>query len=116
MREDTKEVGVVAEEEVREEGGGRARPMRDRHRKEVEERGQRQNSVALPYADLTEGGTEEVGVAAEEEEVREEGEGHARRRMGQSQRCHRSEVRRRSMFVIFAPMDGQRGGEGRWGW
>ena len=38
MREGTKEVGV-AEEEVWEEGGGRARPMRDRHQKEVEERG-----------------------------------------------------------------------------
>ena len=116
MREDTKEVGVVAEEEVREEGGGRARPMRDRHWKEVEERGQSRNSAAPPYADLTEGGTEEVGVAAEEEEVREEGEGHARRMRCQSQRCHWSKVRRRSIFVIFAPPDGQRGGEGRWGW
>ena len=115
MREDTKEVGVVAEEEVREEGGGRARPMRDRHRKEVEERGQLQKSAAPPYAYLTEG-TEEVGAAAEEEEVWEEGEGHARRTRGQSQRCRWSEVMRRSIFVIFAPPDGQRGGEGRWGW
>ena len=116
MSEGTKEVGVTAEEEVREEGGGRARPMRDRHRKEVEERGQRQDSAAPPYAYLTEGGTEEVGVAAEEEEVREEGEGHARPTRGQNQRCYWSGVMEGSIFVIFAPPDGHRGDEGRWGW
>ena len=107
---------MVAEEEVWEEGGGRARPMRDRHRKEVEERGQRQDSAAPPYAYLTEGGTEEVGVAAEEEEVREEGEGHARRTKGQNQRCHWYDVWERSFFSILAPPDAHRVDEGRWGW
>ena len=67
---------------------------------------------------MREGTMEEVGVAAEEEEVQEEGEGHARRTRGQNQRrrWYWYDVRERSIFVIFAPPDGQRGGEGRWGW
>ena len=65
---------------------------------------------------MREGTMEEVGVAAEEEEIREEGEGHARRTRGQNQRRRWYDVRERSIFVIFAPPDGQQGGEGRWGW
>ena len=123
MMEGTKGAGEVAEEEGQEEG--RAMPKRGQDRR-------RCHFGAEPCVtprvaaerDVVEGrcrrwggrlreGTKGVGVAAEEEEVREEGEGHARRTRGQSQRCHWSEVRRRSIFVIFAPMDGQRGGEGR---
>ena len=61
-------------------------------------------------------GTKGVGVAAEEEEVREEGEGHARRTRGQNQRCHWYDVWERSIFAILVPPDAHRVDEGRWGW
>ena len=61
-------------------------------------------------------GTEGVGVAAEEEEVREEGEGHSRRTRGQNHRCRWYDVREGSIFSIFPPPDAHRGDEGRWGW
>ena len=67
-------------------------------------------------AELLMEGTTGVGVAAEEEEVREEGEGHARRTKGQNQRCHWYDVWERSFFSILAPPDAHRVDEGRWGW
>ena len=61
-------------------------------------------------------GTKGVGVAAEEEEVQEEGEGHSRRTRGQNHRCRWYDVREGSIFSIFPPPDAHRGDEGRWGW
>ena len=83
------------------------------------QRCQRRSEVKASYRGGRQGKQREakrVVVAAEEEGVREEEEGHARRTRGQNQRRRQSEVRSRSIFVIFVPPDGQGGGEGRWGW
>lgn len=76
---------MVAEEEevrVRERGEGHARPKGDHTRREGEERGRPRNPAAPPYAVMEhpkkDAKEEEVGVVAEEEEVRGEGEARAR--------------------------------------
>ena len=126
LMEGTKGAEEVAEEEGQEEG--RAMPKRGQDRR-------RCHFGAEPCVtprvaaerDVVEGrcrrwggrlreGTKGVGVAAEEEEVREEGEGHARRTKGQNQRCHWYDVWERSFFSILAPPDAHRVDEGRWGW
>ena len=127
VMEGTNGAGEVAEEEGREEGLAMMKRGQDRRRchcfvepcvltpRVAAERDVVGNRCRWREGLLREG-TEGVGVAAEEEEVREEGEGHSRRTRGQNQRCYWSGVMEGSIFVIFAPPDGQRGGEGRWGW
>ena len=107
LMEGTNGVGEVAEEECREEG--LAMMMRGQDRRwchlgaepcvtpEVAAERDVVGSRRRRRGGRLREGTKRVVVAAEEE-VREEGEGHARRTRGQNQRCHWYDVWERSIF------------------